>query len=53
MVSSNSGVALIMEKVLNYYHRSDDVVIPLNQTIESKIIMAYPKDLPLAIIHAN
>ncbi len=48
MVSSNLGVALIMEKVLNYYHRSDVVAIPLDQTIESKIIMAYPKDRKLS-----
>lgn len=48
MVSSNSGVALIMEKVLNYYHRSDVVAIPLDQIIESKIIIAYPKDRKLS-----
>lgn len=48
MVSSNSGVALIMEKVLNYYHRTDVVTIPLDQTIESKIILAYPKDRKLS-----
>ncbi len=48
MVSSNSGVALIMEKVLNYYHRSDVVAIPLDQSIESKIILAYPKDRKLS-----
>jgi len=44
MVSSNSGVALMMEKVLNYYNRSDIIAIPLDQTVESKIIIAYPKD---------
>ena len=48
MVSSNMGVALIMEKVLNYYHRSDVVALPLDQTIESKIILAYPKDRKLS-----
>ena len=48
MVSSNSGVALIMEKVLNYYRRSDVIAIPLDQTIESKIILAYPKDRKLS-----
>ena len=48
MVASNSGVALIMEKVLNYYKHSDVVAIPLDQTIESKIILAYPKDRKLS-----
>jgi len=44
MVASNSGIALIMEKVLNYYNRSEVVAIPLEQIIESKIIITYPKD---------
>lgn len=48
MVSSNSGVALMMEKVLNYYHRSDIAVIPLEQAYESTIIIAYPKDRKLS-----
>ena len=48
MVSSNSGIALIMEKVLNYYNRSEVVAIPLEQIIESKIILAYPKDKRLS-----
>ena len=48
MVSLSSGVVLIMEMVLNYYHRSDVVAIPLDQTIESKIILAYSKDRKLS-----
>lgn len=48
MVSSNSGVALLMEKVLNYYRRSDVVALPLDKTIESKILLAYPKDKRLS-----
>jgi len=44
MVSSNSGIALIMEKVLNYYNRSEVVALSLEQTIESKVILAYPKN---------
>lgn len=43
LVAANSGVALMMEKVLDYYHRADVVAIPLDTTIESKIIMACPK----------
>ena len=39
-MASSIGVALIMEKVLNYYHRSDVIAIPLDQMIESKIIVS-------------
>lgn len=49
MVSSNSGVALMMEKVFQYYNRSDVVAIPLDQTYESKIILAFPKDRKLSL----
>jgi len=48
MVASNSGVALIMDKVLNYYNRSDVVAIPLEQTLESQIIIAYPRNKKLS-----
>lgn len=48
MVASNSGIALIMEKVLNYYKHSDVVAIPLDETFESEIIIAYPKDRKLS-----
>ena len=48
MVASNSGIALIMEKVLQYYNHSDVVALPLDQTIESRIILAYPKDKKLS-----
>jgi LysR family transcriptional activator of glutamate synthase operon len=44
LVAANSGVALMMEKVLNYYQRSDIVSIPLDKTIDSRIILAYPKN---------
>lgn len=48
MVASNSGVALIMEKVINYYKHADVVAIPLEQNFESRIILAYPKDRKLS-----
>lgn len=48
LVAANSGVALMMEKVLNYYQRSDVVPIPLDTTIASRIILAYPKDRNLS-----
>jgi len=48
LVAANSGVALMMEKVLNYYQRSDVVPIPLDTTIASRIILAYPKNRKLS-----
>ena len=48
LVAANSGVALMMEKVLNYYQRSDVVPIPLDTTIASRIILVYPKDRKLS-----
>jgi len=48
LVAANSGVALMMEKVLDYYHRADVVVIPLATPVESKIIIAYPKKRKLS-----
>jgi DNA-binding transcriptional LysR family regulator len=48
LVASNSGVALMMEKVFNYYKRPDIVSIPLDETIESKIVIAYPKNKKLS-----
>jgi len=45
---SCGGAALIMDRVLNYYNRSDVAAIPLEQTIESTIIIAYPKNKKLS-----
>lgn len=48
LVASNSGVALMMEKVLDYYRHPDVVAIPLEETIESKIVVAYLKNKELS-----
>ncbi len=48
LVASNSGVALMMEKVLDYYRNPDVVAIPLEETIESKIVLAYLKNKELS-----
>jgi DNA-binding transcriptional LysR family regulator len=48
LVAANSGVALMMEKVLNYYRRSDVVPVPLDTTVASRIILAYPKNRKLS-----
>jgi DNA-binding transcriptional LysR family regulator len=48
LVASNSGVALMMEKVLDYYRHTDVVAIPLAETIESKIVVAYLRNKKLS-----
>lgn len=48
LVASNSGVALMMEKVLNYYRRPDVVAIPLKEMFESKIVITYLKEKKLS-----
>lgn len=48
LVASNSGVALMMEKVLNYYRRPDVVAIPLTETFTSKIVITYSKEKKLS-----
>lgn len=44
LVASNIGIALMMEKVFDYYKHPDVTGLPLNETIESKIIIATVKD---------
>jgi DNA-binding transcriptional LysR family regulator len=48
LVASNSGVALMMEKVLDYYRHPDVIAIPLEEIIESKIVVAYLKNKKLS-----
>lgn len=48
LVASNSGVALMMEKVVAYHQRADVAMIPLVETIESNILVAAPKGRPPA-----
>lgn len=48
LVASNSGVALMMEKVLDYYRHTDVVAIPLEETVESKIVVAYLRNKKLS-----
>ncbi len=44
LVAAKSGIALMMEQVLNYYRRPDVVSIPLDETIESRIVLVYLKN---------
>ncbi len=48
LVASNSGVALMMEKVLNYYRRPDVIAIPLTETFASTIVITYLKEKKLS-----
>lgn len=38
----------MMEKVIDYYRNLDVVAIPLEETIESRIVVAYPKNKELS-----
>ncbi len=48
LVASQSGVALIMEKIFQYHKHPDVIAIPLKDVVESKIVLAYPKDKKLS-----
>ncbi len=48
LVASQSGIALIMENFFQYHKYSDVIAIHLLETIESKIVLAYPKDKKLS-----
>jgi DNA-binding transcriptional LysR family regulator len=48
LVASQSGIALVMEKIFQYHKHPDVIAIPLAEIIESKIILAYPKDKKLS-----
>ena len=44
LVASNSGVALMMEKVARYHEHPDVVMIPLTEVITSNVVLVAPKD---------
>ena len=48
LVASNSGVALMMEKVVKYHQNPDVVAIPLHEVIASNIVLIAPKGRKLA-----
>jgi LysR family transcriptional regulator, transcription activator of glutamate synthase operon len=48
LVASQSGIALVMEKVFQYHKHPDVIAIPLAEVVESKIVLAYPKDKKLS-----
>lgn len=53
LVASQAGVALIMEKIFQYHKHPDVIAVPLVETIESKIVLAYPKAKKLSIPAKN
>jgi len=48
LVASNSGIALIMQKVFLYRKHPDVVAIPIKETILSNIVLAWAKDKKLS-----
>jgi DNA-binding transcriptional LysR family regulator len=48
LVSSNSGIALMMEKIFDFHQPPDVVSIPLQETIESNMVLAWLKNKKLA-----
>jgi LysR family transcriptional activator of glutamate synthase operon len=53
LVASQSGVALVMEKIFQYHKHPDVIAIPLDKIVESKIVLAYPKDKKLSVPARN
>jgi LysR family transcriptional regulator, transcription activator of glutamate synthase operon len=48
LVSSNSGIALMMKKIFDFHRPPDVVAIPLQETIESNLVLAWLKNKTLA-----
>lgn len=48
LVASGMGVALLMEKVFVYHAHAGVTAVPLNELIESNIVLACPKDARLS-----
>jgi Transcriptional regulator len=48
LVASNSGIALIMEKVFDFANNQEVIAIPLIEPIESKIVLVYLKESRLS-----
>ena len=53
LVASQAGVALVMEKIFQYHKHPDVIAIPLAEIVESKIVLAYPKDKKLSVPARN
>ena len=53
LVASQSGIALIMEKIFQYHKHPDVIAIPLREIVESKIVLVYPRGKKLSIPAKN
>jgi len=53
LVASQSGIALVMEKIFQYHKHPDVIAIPLAEIVESKIVLAYLKDKKLSVPAKN
>ena len=49
LVAANSGVALMMKKVVDYHQNPDLVQIPLKENVESRVVIAWPRHRKLSI----
>lgn len=43
LVTSNAGIALMMRRVIEYHLQPEAVIVPLEETIESKVVLAFLK----------
>jgi DNA-binding transcriptional LysR family regulator len=50
MVASNSGIAIMMQKVFEYHQGPNVIAVPLSEVIESRLVLAVLKDKPVARI---
>jgi DNA-binding transcriptional LysR family regulator len=48
MVASNSGVALMMQKILEYHAHPNVVAVPLKEVISSNLILTWRKDMDVS-----
>ena len=53
LVASQSGIALIMEKIFQYHKHPDVIAIPMREIVESKIVLVYPRGKKLSIPAKN
>jgi LysR family transcriptional activator of glutamate synthase operon len=44
LVASNAGVALMMERVVDYHKHPEVVAMTLEEAVESRIVLVAPKD---------
>ncbi|MAT42427.1 MAG: transcriptional regulator [Anaerolineaceae bacterium] len=48
LVTSQSGITLMMEKVINYHKRPELTVVPLKEPVTSRIVLAHPRGRKLS-----